>query len=560
VSGRSTDLSRAGVGARRLLLAVACVAFGAAACRRAPAVRAAPFGGDLAAPLPHADVLGFVGAVPSRDGRWLLQSVPLPAGFDLTTTPVVAPVLAMTKLAVDHPFVARDAALAILFLDPDVHGAIAAYAWRGSAAAFEATARGAGLRFDGDGRLLLPGSGRSHEIEVLTEAAREHARRGGDDDEAPSRELERSYVPHAIVERDGIVLVLPARDGARNLFDTLAATGLLDADPARLPCLRLESGRVLARFRSLVSDLFEVGVGQLVPIDWSHWDESTLRTRARLFRTVSGLVEALASIDEIFACRDGGRWRANLRMRPGSFGAGLLDVAVDGPPAELVADAPLDSAFVAGRFDPDGVASVSERFDRTRDGFLRTMRVEQVRAAPRGGRPALDEAEEERARFAEFLASWTGRFWVAGSIDGSRVTAPRAGAEFKFEADAIGGTQLALLFERKADADATGFVPMVVATLVPKPWRAPIMLASILVYRPVTVERGLLEVVASGPDATVRSTRMRMDAGRSSLAPGPEEAFLVVHVPGGGGAAAGGDLFASRTDSGIELDFSATER
>lgn len=551
--GRSTDLSR---GATALALA-AVVALGG--CRREAAVRAAPFGGELAAPLPHADVLGFLGVVPSRDGAWLARPA-LPAGLDMAVGTVAAPFAAMAKLAVDHPFVAPGAPLAVLFLDPDVHGAIAAFAWRGRAAAFEQAARAAGLRFDGDGRLLLPGRGRSFEIDVATEAMRRRGR--GDDEEAtesPFPAKERPFLPHAVVEQDGIVAVLPARDGARNVFATLAATRLLDADAESLPCLRIESGRVMKRFRDVVSDTFQLAVGQALPVDWRNFDESTWRTRGRLTAAAAGVVEAMSSVEELFACRAEGRWRVFLRMRAGSFGESLLDVARDRPIAELLVDVPQDAAFVAGSLDPAVVAELPERLARTRDGFLRRMQVDEgPRARGRAPAPVNDgAAEAERAE--AFFSSWTGRFWFAGDVDGSHVDAPRRDKAFDFTADAVGETQLALLFERKEEGDpATGFVPTLVDTLVPKPWRAALKLASFTVYRPVTVERGLLEVVSGTPDAAVRETRMKMDAERLPPEAGPERAFLVVRAPANGRLA--GDVYVARVGTGFELTFVATER
>jgi len=556
VRGRSTDLSRVA-----LALALgAIVALGG--CRREAVVRAAPFGGELAAPLPHADVLGFVGVVPSRDAAWLARPS-LPIGLDLAVGTVAAPLAAMAKLAVDHPFVAPGAPLAVLFLDPDVHGAIAAFAWRGSAEAFGTAARAGGLRFDGDGRLLLPGRGRSFEIEVATGALRRRGR-GGDEEgtEAPFSAKERPLLPYAVVERDGVVAVLPARDGARNVYSTLAATGLLDADAENLPCLRLASGRVLKRFRDIISDVFQMGIDQAVPVDWNRWDESTMRTRDRLFRTVAGAIEAMSSVEELFACRAEGHWRIFLRMRPGSFGESLLDVAANRPLAELLADVPQDVAFVAGSFDAAVVAELPERLARSRDGFLRRMDVEDGPRPRRRGRTPIvdlvDEAAEEAARVDAFFSGWTGRFWCAGALDDSQVSAPRRKEVFDFQADAVGQTQIAFLFEREGDGEVTGFVPTLVDTLVPKPWRAPLKLASFLVYRPIAVERGLLEVVSGTPDAMVRETRMKMDAVRLPREAGPETGFLVVRAPAAEFLA--GDLVVARVGSGLELTFCAPER
>jgi hypothetical protein len=299
-----------------------------------------------------------------------------------------------------------------------------------------------------------------------------------------------------------------------------------------------------------------------------NWDESMWRTRNRLVRTVSGAIEAMSSVEELFACRADGRWRIFLRMRPGSFGESLLDVAVNRPLAELLVDVPQDVAFVAGNFDPAVVAELPERLARSRDGFLRRMHDDdgprtRVRVRVRGGAPGdedevVDEAAEEATRAAAFFSGWTGRFWCAGALDGSQVSAPRRGGTFEFKADAVGQTQVAFLFERAGDGEVTGFVPTLVDTLVPKAWRAPLKLASFLVYRPIAVERGLLEVVSGTPDAMVRETRMKMDAERLPPEAGPETGFLVVRAPAAEPLA--GDLVVTRVGSGLELTLCAPER
>jgi hypothetical protein len=363
-----------------------------------------------------------------------------------------------------------------------------------------------------------------------------------------------------LVEHDGVVAVMPARDGARNVFATLAATGLLDADAESLPCLRLASGRVLQRFRDVVSDTFQLGIDNVVPFDWR--DDSMMRTRNRLARTVAGAIEAMSSVEELFACRADGRWRIFLRMRPGSFGESLLDVAANRPLAELLVDVPQDVAFVAGSLDPAAVAELPERLARSRDGFLRRVRVvsgpPSRRRGPAPNEEPVDEAAEEAERAAAFFTGWTGRFWCAGALDGSHVSSPRRNTAFDFQADAVGQTQVAFLFERAGDGEATGFVPTLVDTLVPKAWRAPLKVASLLVYRPIAVERGLLEVVSSTPDAMVRETRMKMDAERLPPESGPETGFLVVRAPAAEQLA--GDLVVARVGSGLELTFFAPER
>jgi hypothetical protein len=223
--------------------------------------------------------------------------------------------------------------------------------------------------------------------------------RGGDEEgtESPFPAKERPLLPHAVVEHDGVVAVLPARDGARNVFATLAATGLLDASAESLPCLRLASGRVLQRFRDVVSEAFQMGIDRVLLVNW---DESMWRTRNRLVRTVTGAIEAMSSVEELFACRADGRWRIFLRMRPGSFGESLLDVAANRPLAELLVDVPQDVAFVAGSLAPAVVAELPERLARSRDGFLRRVRVESGPPSrpARGARPTTSRSTRRPRR------------------------------------------------------------------------------------------------------------------------------------------------------------------
>jgi len=258
---------RAGAGA----LALAVVA-AFAGCRRDDVPAAAPFGGTLAAPLPHRDVLGFL-VVDPADSAWLARPELKLGPLDLTQTSIVAPLLAMVQLVRDHDVVPRGSRLALLFLDTDVHGGLAAYAWRGDAKSLRAAADAAQIPFDAEGRLLLPGRGRARDLDLLTDALR---RRDRSDaplprevvmPDATSRRHEVPRLPHWVVERDGVVLVLPAADGERNLFDTLAATRLLDVEAARLPCLRLAFGRLNDRYRATLGNYLDLAINLLLPID-----------------------------------------------------------------------------------------------------------------------------------------------------------------------------------------------------------------------------------------------------------------------------------------------------
>ena len=534
-----------------------------AGCKRDGAPAAAPFGGPLAQPLPHRDVLGFITLDPN-DAAWLSRRELKFGSTDLLKqASVLLPAMTLLKLVAEPGVVASGGSVALLFLDSDVHGGLAACAWRGDAEALRAAARAAGIPIDDSGRLLLPGRGRARDFDLLTDSMRQLASRddpllSGDVvmPAAGRRQRETPRVPHWIVERDGVVLVLPAPDGERNLFDTLDATRLLDVAAARRPCLRLALGRLNERFRGLLVGLLWARIETMLPVDRSLNDGSIWRARTRAWRVVTAMLDALCSVDEIFVQREGEVWRGYLRTRPDSFGARLLDVAVDRPVAELLADLPDGTEWLAGRVDPEALQALPEQWERTR----REVGIRMGRSPPRElfmARSTEEEVRREQARATDFLSSISGRFWCAGMVDASAVGGVRGGSGGgSFDADSIGATRLATFFERKPDAEPVGLFPTLLETLVPRTWRDPIRVGSLLVYRSAPLEHGSLEVVATKPERALRETVAAM--GRGGVTPpaaAPAEAFLALRAPVGAASGLAGVLFATRVGLGIELRF-----
>lgn len=471
---------------------------------------------------------------------------------------MLQPAFALLRLAGERGVVAGGGCVALLLLDTDVHGGFAACAWRGDADALRAAARAAQIPFDDEGRLLLPGRGRARDFDLLIDATRRQAQHG---DALPSevvmssaggRQRETPRVPYSIVGRDGVVLALPSPDGERNLFDTLEATGVLDVEAARRPCLRLAVGRISDRFRATASALLDTAIETLMPIDRQHFDLSFWRARSRAAVVAQGLLDALCSVDEIFVQREAALWRAYLRMRPGTFGATLLDVAVNGPVAELLADLPDGSDWIAGRLDPDALQAVPDDWERGRTNVL--SRMHSRRSPSVWSSRFDDELKREQESATAFLTSISGRFWMAGSIDASR--ADRKSDDDAVDADAIGSTRLALFFEKRPDAEPVGLLTTLVDTLVPRAWRDAIRIGSALVYRPSPQRRGLLEVVAKEPDRVVKETVAAMK--RGGVAPpaaAPAEAFLALRMRSGALGPVAGDLYATREALGIALRF-----
>jgi hypothetical protein len=532
-----------------------------AGCAREAAPPAAPFGGLLAQPLPHRDVLGFLALDPDAAASLSRRQLNFGPTDLLKQASVLLPAVTLLKLAGERGVVESGGCVAVLFLDTDVHGGIAACAWRGDAEALRAAARAAQIPIDPDGRLLLPGRGRARDLDLLTDALNRQTLHG--DDSLPSevvmpapsrRHRDTPRVTYTIVERGGIVLVLPAADGERNVLDTLEATRLLDVEAGRRPCLRLVNARIEERYRDTLGSLLNTAVNSLLTFDHETIDESYFRVRMRAWSGVTGLLDAISSVDEIFVQRDGAVWRAYLRERPDSFGARLLELAVNRPVAELLADLPDGPEWIAGRFDPDAVAAVPEQWRLSRAPVFRRMGPRNPYMV-RSSR-ADEEVRREEERASDFLQSITGRFWCAGTLDAAVAGGRGRGGVKDFDADSIGATRLATFFERKPDAEPVGLFTTLLDTLVPKTWRDPIRVGSLLVYRSAPLERGSLEVVAQQPDRALRETIAAMARGGvapSAAAPG--EAFLALRSRFDAASGLAGDLYATHVGLGIELRF-----
>jgi hypothetical protein len=204
------------------------------------------------------------------------------------------------------------------------------------------------------------------------------------------------------------------------------------------------------------------------------------------------------------------------------------------------------------------VSGVPDLFSRMRETFFRRSNSSRVPNMRR----STDEEAQESERATAFLDSVSGRFWIAGVVDSEPPDPPEEGSRAPVKpklkesltADSIGASQLAVFFERRPGADRVGFLTTLVDTLVPTSLRDPLRIASVLVYRSIARDDGVLEIVARESDRVGRETVEQM-AGASPAPPAgaPAEAFFVRRAPTGGRLA--GDVYATRVGSGIELVF-----
>jgi hypothetical protein len=383
-------------------------------CRRADEGPVADFGGALATALPHDDVVGLLRLAPADATTDLLTKQ---AASAARLFAVLRPAATMLELERDRPFLAASEPLVVLLLDPSVHGALAAFAWRGAPDRFLASVRAAGLVVGTGGDVVdLPGRGRELGLEAMASDLLVEVQPGGG--------VEPANVPRVryhLVERDGCTLLMPARDGALHLADTLAATKVLDESTGRDPCLRLAIGRVVEQLgsepwerldfairsaldhsigRPFVQRLFAPRPDELV---WR--TPEYRRARRQAYQLVQGTRELLESTDELFVLLrrrdDGGEAEVALHAASGRLLDRVVHFAVDQPLASLVAGLP-DGAATIGAFSCD-----PKRFGDVERAWLAATRLP-------GARPLRDvDAARSDDAAPEFLATFGGRVWLS---------------------------------------------------------------------------------------------------------------------------------------------------
>ncbi|MBM4013621.1 MAG: hypothetical protein FJ293_01485 [Planctomycetes bacterium] len=427
----------------RTLAAGILLAVALPACERRPPTPVAPFGERLATTLPWRDVIGLVRLCPDAGGLAPLLGTAieeLPAAARRT---LAGPPVTMLDLATTGGFLAPGEPLAVVLLDPSVHGALCGFAWRGGAAPFVTAARTAGLRSDG-ARIWLPGRGR---VDGLSAVVRDiaantialHRYDGGNDRPRGSAVLPE--VRYELVERDGLTLLLPARDGVARVLDTLNATGLLDRATGDGLVVRFEFGAAAAEMKNELRDQLNMFASSSVwqyamgreedgDVDWGAATRLYRQMLDPLQEVIRGTIEALVSIDHVFVVERAGTLEWFVRAEPGKFFADALTVLRNRPLGELLTGAPDEAkVLLAASVDPAVLQEVPAMLRRAQEaagGGGRHRRralhsaIERAVEAESRRKDAVAEGSDE----PPFLEVFGGRFWIAGGPPPERVTAP----------------------------------------------------------------------------------------------------------------------------------------
>ncbi len=558
-------------GALRLLLGLVAVSL-VVGCKREVPSPVAPFGGALATELPSHDVLGFLRFRPDDPvARRLvsgLEQLPQQAAlFSIAGPPLFVLREALTGDQADVP-----APLVVLFLDPSVHGAFCGFAWRGSAQWFRAAAARRGLRLEDD-EVWLPGRGRIAGLEELVgDAMRIHVEGGADGD--PSS-IELPATRYHLVEREVWTLLLPARDGVANVLAALHATQVLDPATGDGICLRFELGAALGESKHQLRDRLQNLIseslwGAFYPHGWdrnsggTRWEtygqlSSTLQSSAR------NLIDALISIDHLFLQVADEQGELYLRAEAGGLLEKLLPILRNQPLSDLVAGAPNGAPLVvAASVTPAALDALPSLLSERRGpSFVHRSRGRRA-AAQATAQAAEDEAEAAEGRF---LDSFSGRFWLATSVDSEasngwfQGTLERLGGNdsgsSKSVTNAASGAPpitLRLFAELTNDETNEGLLTALLSDLLPASAMSIVRVAALAYYGIQRMPGGCMEVVGGGANALLMEERQRLlEPGLFDVPFGAaEEAALFASLREPGGSPIG-CVTVRRDDHGIRV-------
>ena len=506
------------------------------ACARSVRPPVAPFGGALATPLPHADVIGLVRTTPSDDACKLLQQGLAAAGPLISVLEPAGCFLAMQKksgfLRTDQPF-------ALFLLDTTVHGALVGFAWRGDAEAFLAEAKKEG-RASGDGQIVfLDGRARIDGLDDLMEDALRRRRRGDSDEPLVVADPQSiDGVRFHVVERGGTTLLVPARDGVGHLLDTLAATRLLEPETGDASLLRLELGAVVGEMRDFLINWSQLAFSGLASKATAQLNDNPELQRKlghasqdftnneldwRLVEPFYDLSRASIdlgeSLNHLFVLRDGASVDLFLQARAGAFGDQLLPLSRNLPLKELLAGAPAEAPLlVAEACDPKRIGDGRSIWEATRDDPFGERRRRNRRRFVRGaGHVSVESdvgAEESGEDEATFMKSFGGRQWLA--VD-------------------VGASQSFRLFSSMVDDECSEGALFAAARrlLTPEELKAA-QLAALRYYAPTRVTDGLLEVVGLEASDIVSAEAERIERNADVAIPDGalDPAFLYARLAG----------------------------
>jgi hypothetical protein len=496
----------------------------AAGCSRELEPPVAPFGGELAAALPSRDVIGMLrfapGGAPAKAMLGFLRGVeegqPVLRSF-------VTPPAAVLSLLADSAFAPADRPFVVVLLDTSVHGGFAAFAWSGGAEKFRAAARERGwIRGDPD-EVELPDVVRVNGmLDTAIELARQQRREK--EEEEGLEVVERA--PYHLVERDGATLLLPARDGARNVLDSLARTHALDPAAGAADCFRFTLGPALHKSREHVDDMLTGGLSFALAglrergrarlgVNDEVMRDNFGQVWGRAWRLMRQLLDVADSIEHVFVQLEPDGAEIYLRADADGFFRKLLPIAHDVPIDALLEGAPMDAdVLFASSLDASLIDDVEARwFASTRGVFQQERR--RIRAA----RARRERDAEEGDEKPTFLDSFGGRCWIALS---------EAPSDAKLPVEAR-------IFAQQVDEEGNeGLLRALVRTILPDGIFQGVQTASLLAYAAGRVPGGLIEVVGSKPSELLSSERRRLAAPETAQVPDGQPASGFLFLLGGG--------------------------
>ncbi len=449
-------------------------------------------------------------------------------------------------------------------------------AWRGGSAALREAARVAGLAIDGDA-IALPGRGRVEDFSTVMFSTMS-AMRGSEDEERES-----PTVRYHLVERDGLALLLPARDGVAHVVAALRATQLLDPATGGDACLRFELGAVVGEAKqdlhswlgsALQGMMLDDSVtSQLVGSDarqqrWDvYWDLQQVA-----WTSANVLLDLGMTVEHLFVQQRGPRVDLFLRKEPERFLARASAVLQMRPIAELLADAPIDAAVVlAGSLDPALVEQLPATWRDSRNQMRRGRRPRGMRFA-QGSDVATMESDAP-----PFLDSFAGRFWIAAGprppeaaaapsmlekLLGAR--APEADLGDDDASNSPIDELCAIAFGELRDERAQqGLIAALLEGVFDEGTMQYLRKAALAVYSVQRAAGGSIEAVGSGASGIVRSAVARLEQpqqdGPALPADAPENACALARVAWPADATARW-LVLQDHDEGLQLSVWPAER
>lgn len=343
----------------------------------------APFGGDLSRPLPYSDVHGLLRLYPGRPA-WTGFHALVDGVRERVNGSPLEPLVNIADTLLDGEWLSAGSPLVILFLDPAVHGAMFGFAFQTERARFlQAVDAAPWMRHEDDGNtIVVARRPRQRLLDLLPSPTRMMQSEAEEQPPVVVEDpwFEGSTLRYSLVEDGDHWMLLPQRDGRRNVARVLEVTGVLNGSVDGADYFRLEVGTLLERSRE---DLRWAVCTPLMALAHNH-DFSDFRRfrrqQRRLLTVAEFLLDAAESIEEVYALESDTEWALYLRLRPGSLLDDLRQCLPETETDQLLADAPQGQVVFGVSLDADRLEQLGERIR----GKLRVDGEDREPAATQG--------------------------------------------------------------------------------------------------------------------------------------------------------------------------------